>query len=160
LCVEFDYFGRSIIICSTHFEDKDGGIEGRFAQFKSITETIHRITSESAISIIAGDFNSLENWITTLTRTYPNSKPSSNLLRKPWYISECRWWKEHLLPEIGYIDPFTCKDWTYQRSKVYKEKLDWIAVRKCQVLKQGVGDFNTSDHRPLWAQIRYDLKGQ
>ena len=69
LCVEFDYFGRSIIICSAHFEDKDGGIEGRFAQFKSLAETIRRTTSEGAISIIAGDFNTLENWMTSITRT-------------------------------------------------------------------------------------------
>jgi len=37
---------------------------------------------------------------------------------------------------------------------IYKEKLDWIAVRNCQVLEQGVGDFNTSDHRPIWTQVR------
>lgn len=152
LCVEFDYFGRSIIICSTHFEDKDGGMEGRFAQFKSIAETIRKDTSEGAISIIAGDFNSLESWITSLIRTYQNSKSVKH--RKPWYISECRWWKEYLLPETGYIDPFTCKNWTYKRSMIYREKLDWIAIRNCQVLKQGVGDFNTSDHRPIWTQIR------
>lgn len=154
LCVEFDYFGRSIIIGSTHFEDKDGGMEGRFAQFKSLAETIRRNTSEGAISIITGDFNSLENWITSVTRTYQNSKSNSKSLRKPWYISECRWWKNYLLPETGYIDPFSCKNWTYKRKMVYKEKLDWIAVRNCQVLKQGVGDFNTSDHRPIWIQIR------
>jgi endonuclease/exonuclease/phosphatase family metal-dependent hydrolase len=153
LCIEFDYFGSSIIICSTHLEDKDGGMEGRFAQFKSITETISGTSSKEAISIIAGDFNSLENWITSLTMTYQNSTPSRNP-RKPWYISECRYWKEILLPENGYIDPFTCKNWTYKRSMIYKEKLDWIAVRNCQVLKQGVGDFNTSDHRPVWIQIR------
>lgn len=153
LCVEFDYFGRAIIICSTHFEDKDGGMEGRFAQFKSIAETVRGVTSEETISIIAGDFNSLENWITSLTRTYQNSKPLRER-RKPWYISECRWWKEYLLPETGYIDPFTCKNWTYKRSMIYKEKLDWIAMRNCQVLKQGVGDFNTSDHRPIWIQTK------
>jgi endonuclease/exonuclease/phosphatase family metal-dependent hydrolase len=153
LCVEFDYFGRSIVICSTHFEDKDGGLEGRFAQFKSLAGTIRRDTSEGAISIVAGDFNTLVNWITILTRTYPNSKPLRNH-RKPWYISECRWWKEHLLPETGYIDPFPCKNWTYKRKMIYKEKLDWIAVRNCQVLKQGIGDFNTSDHRPIWTQIK------
>ena len=152
LCVEFDYFGRSIIICSTHFEDKDGGMEGRFEQFKSIAETIRRVTSEGDISIIAGDFNSLENWITRLTKTYQNSKSLRNP-RKPLYISECRWWKEYLLPKTGYIDPFTCKHWTYKRPMLYKEKLDWIAVRNCQVLKQGIGGFNTSDHRPIWTQI-------
>jgi endonuclease/exonuclease/phosphatase family metal-dependent hydrolase len=150
LCVEFDYFGRSMIICSTHFEDKDGGMEGRFAQFEALAKTIRGTPSEGAVSIITGDFNSLENWITSVTRTYQESKSSS----KPWYVSECRWWKEYLLPETGYIDPFTCKDWTYKRSMIYKEKLDWIAVHNCQVLKQGVGDFNTSDHRPIWAQIR------
>jgi len=103
LCVEFNYFGRSIIICSTHFEDKDGGIEGRFAQFKSVVETVCRTSSEGATSIIAGDFNSLENWITSVIRTDQKSKS----LRKPWYISECRWWKDHLLPETGYIDALT-----------------------------------------------------
>jgi endonuclease/exonuclease/phosphatase family metal-dependent hydrolase len=150
LCVEFDYFGRSIVICSTHFEDKDGGVEGRFAQFKSLAETIRTITSESATSIIGGDFNSLENWITSVTGTYQ----TSTSLKKPWYISECRWWKEHLLPGTGYADSFTCKNWTYQRSLVYREKLDWIAVRNCQVLQQGIGNFNTSDHRPVWIEIR------
>lgn len=154
LCVEFDYFGRPIIICSTHFEDKDGGVEGRFAQFTTLADTIRRGTSDSTISIIAGDFNSLENWITSLTRTYQSSKPNSKSFIKPWHISECRWWKEQLLSETGYTDPFTCKIWTYKRSMIYREKLDWIAVRNCQVLKQGVGGFNTSDHRPLWAQIK------
>ncbi len=149
MCVEFDYFGRSILICSTHFEDKDGGVEGRFAQFKSLAETIRRIATDGAVSIIAGDFNSLENWITSVTR----SDQKSTSLRKPWYISECRWWKEYLLPETGYIDPFSCKNWSYERSMIYREKLDWIAVCNCKVVNQGVGDFNTSDHRPIWTQI-------
>ena len=150
LCVEFDYFGKSVIICSAHFEDKDGGVEGRFAQFKSITETIRRTQTEGAISIIAGDFNTLENWMTSITRGYQNSKSSG----KPWHVSECRWWREYLLPETGYIDPFTCESWTYKRWMIYREKLDWIAVRNCQIPQQGVGDFNTSDHRPIWAQVR------
>jgi endonuclease/exonuclease/phosphatase family metal-dependent hydrolase len=149
LGVEFNYFGRTIVICSTHLEDKDGGVAGRFAQFQSLAETIRTITTESGTSIIAGDFNSLENWITFVTSTYQ----TSTSLKKPWYVSECRWWKERLLPQTGYIDPFTCKNWTYKRSMIYREKLDWIAVRNCHVLKQGVGDFNTSDHRPLWTQI-------
>lgn len=150
LCVEFDYFGRSMIICSTHFEDKDGGVEGRFAQFKSLTETIRRTTSEGAISILTGDFNTLENWMTSVTRGHQNSKS----LGKPWYICECSWWKDCLLPETGYVDPFTHKNWTYKRWTIYREKLDWIVVRNCRVLKYGIGDFNTSDHRPIWAQIK------
>lgn len=150
LCVEFNYRDRSIVICSTHLEDKDGGVQGRFAQFKSIAEAIPTITSQDATSIIAGDFNSLENWITRITRSDQKSKS----LNKPCYIRECRWWKEHLLPETGYTDPFNCTDWTYKRWMIYREKLDWIAVRNCQVLKKGVGNFNTSDHRPLWVEIR------
>lgn len=150
LCVEFDYFGRSVIICSTHLEDKDGGVAGRFAQFKTLAETIRSTTSEDDISIVAGDFNSLENWMTSVTRGHQHSTS----LGKPWYISECRWWKDRLLPEVGYADPFTCRSWTYKRSVIYRERLDWIAVRNCQVLQGGVGDFNTSDHRPLWAQIK------
>jgi endonuclease/exonuclease/phosphatase family metal-dependent hydrolase len=148
LCVEFDYFGRSIIICSTHFEDKNGGLKGRFAQFKFVAETI-RSTSESSISIVGGDFNTLENWITSVTMPYQKSRS----LEKPWNVSECRWWKEYLLPETGYVDPFTCENWTYKRWMIYKEKLDWIAVRNCQILEHGVGDFSSSDHRPIWAQV-------
>ena len=150
LCAEFSYFGRPIVICSTHFEDKDGGVEGRFTQFKSLAETLRTITPESATSIIAGDFNSLENWITWLTGT---SRRSTSL-RKPCHVSECRWWKEQLLPTTGYKDPFTCRNWTYQRLRIYREKLDWIAVRNCQVSEQGIGNFNSSDHRPIWAQIK------
>jgi endonuclease/exonuclease/phosphatase family metal-dependent hydrolase len=101
LGIEFDYRGKSIVICSTHLEDKDGGIEGRFAQFKSVAEAIRRITSKDATTIIAGDFNSLENWITNIRR---NAQKSQSL-KKPWYISECRWWIEYLLPETGYADP-------------------------------------------------------
>jgi endonuclease/exonuclease/phosphatase family metal-dependent hydrolase len=150
LCVEFDYFGRPVTICSTHFEDKDGGVKGRFAQFKFLTETIRRTTTEDATSILTGDFNTLENWVTAIT----GRRQHSNSLGKPWYTRECRWWKNSLLPETGYSDPFTCKNWTYKRWNLYREKLDWIAVRNCQVLQQGVGDFNTSDHRPLWAEIK------
>ena len=150
LCVEFDYFGRSVIICSTHFEDKDGGVAGRFAQFKTLAETIRQSTSEDDISILAGDFNSLENWMTSVTRGYQNSTS----LGKPWYVSECSWWKDRLLPEVGYVDPFTCRHWTYKRWAIYRERLDWIAVRNCRVLQKGLGDFNTSDHRPIWAQIK------
>jgi endonuclease/exonuclease/phosphatase family metal-dependent hydrolase len=149
LGVEFDYFGRPIVICSTHLEDKDGGVAGRFSQFQSLAETIRTITPESTTSIIAGDFNSLENWITHVTST----NEVSTSLKKPWHISECRWWMQCLLPQTGYIDPFTCENWTYKRSMIYREKLDWIAVRNCHVLNQGVGDFNTSDHRPIWTQI-------
>jgi endonuclease/exonuclease/phosphatase family metal-dependent hydrolase len=127
LCVEFDYFGRLTTICSTHFEDKDGGLRGRFAQFKCVEETI-RSTSESAISIVGGDFNTLENWITSVTRPYRKSKA----LEKPRHISECRWWKERLLAETGYVDPFTCEQWTHKKWMIYREKLDWIAVHNCQ----------------------------
>ncbi|MGZ5436149.1 MAG: endonuclease/exonuclease/phosphatase family protein [Pyrinomonadaceae bacterium] len=150
LCVEFDCFGRPITICSAHFEDKAGGVEGRFAQFKSLAETIRGTQSEGASSIIAGDFNTLENWMTSVTRGYQHSQS----LGKPWYVSECRWWKEYLLPGTGYVDPFSCENWTYKRWMIYKEKLDWIAVHNCQVLMQGIGGFNTSDHRPIWTRVR------
>ena len=76
------------------------------------------------------------------------------VLRKPWHVSECHWWKEYLLSETEYVDPFTCGDWTYKTWGIYREKLDWIAIRNCEVVKHGIGDFNTSDHRPLWAQVR------
>jgi endonuclease/exonuclease/phosphatase family metal-dependent hydrolase len=150
LAVEFDHFGNSIIVCSTHFEDKDGGINGRFLQFNSLATNIRSNTPETAMSIIAGDFNSLENWITTLVRKSPRSQS----LNKPWHTSECRWWKQNLLPMSGYTDPFTCRNWTYKKAIIYKEKLDWIAVRNCEVLATGVEDFNTSDHRPIWTEVK------
>ena len=149
LGVEFDYFGRPVVICSTHLEDKDGGVEGRFAQFKSLVDTIHTNTSDNTTSVIAGDLNSLENWIKWVRDKHTRSRSS----KKPWYLSECRWWKTQLLPETRYSDPFDCKHWTYQRWMIYREKLDWIAVRNCKVSQRGVGGFNTSDHRPIWAQI-------
>lgn len=150
VAVEFDYFGKSIIVCSTHFEDKDGGINGRFLQFNSLVTSIRSNTSETAMSIIAGDFNTVENWITSVIR----NNQFSQTLDKPWDISECRWWKENLLPKSEYTDPFTCRNWTYRKAIIYKEKLDWIALRNCQVLVTGVGDFHTSDHRPIWTQVR------
>ena len=149
LCVEFDYFGKPLIVCSTHFEDKAGGVAGRFAQFKTLATTIDSLTSNNAISIIAGDFNSLENWLTSISRGHV----PATALNKPWYTSECRWWKERLLPETGYQDPLPCHNWTYKRWMIYRERLDWIAVRNCRPLRSGVGDFNTSDHRPIWAEV-------
>jgi len=150
LAVEFDYFGKSIIVCSTHFEDKDGGINGRFSQFNSLATRIRSNTSETAMSIIAGDFNSHENWITRVIR----NNQLSQSLDKPWHTSECNWWKQNLLPQSGYTDPFTCKNWTYKKAIIYKEKLDWIALHNCQVLTTGIGDFNTSDHRPIWTEVK------
>ena len=149
LCVEFDYLGKSLIACSTHFEDKAGGVAGRFAQFKTLSTTLYSHAPENAGSIIAGDFNSLENWLTSICRGYV----STTALNKPRFTSECRWWKKHLLPQSGYLDPFTCNNWTYKRWMIYRERLDWVAVRNCRVLQNGVGDFNTSDHRPIWAEL-------
>ena len=99
--------------------------------------------------MIAGDLNTLETRLTRLT----GFSKAARATHKPWYISECKWWKQHVLPPTGYVDPWSCKEWTHTALAVYREKLDWILIKNCPVLRYGRGNFNTSDHRPLWVDL-------
>ena len=149
LCVEFNRFNQKIVICSAHLEDKDGGIAGRYRQFSTISDAINLNKQENQISVIAGDFNTFENRLTSLLGI------GNKLYRlgRPWAVKECAWWKEKLLPRHEYIDPFTCSEWTFKKYQIYKAKLDYILLSNGHAHEQGIGDFNTSDHRPLWVEI-------
>jgi endonuclease/exonuclease/phosphatase family metal-dependent hydrolase len=149
LCAELQLGENKIIICSTHFEDKDGGVEGRVNQLNSLMQTLDNKAKKNDKVLIGGDFNTLDNWLARITGVSMAIQAQG----KPWYISECQWWKNHVLPPLGLFDPFGCKDWTHQVAGVYREKLDWIAMKNCEVEDYGRGGFNTSDHRPLWVDI-------
>lgn len=146
---ELEHGSHELTVCSVHLEDKDGGVEGRIAQFQHLLQVLPRQGSGSQL-IIGGDLNTLDNWVTrilTLGRTTQSGG-------KPWYVPECRWWKERVLPSTGLSDPFPCSNTTYERALIYREKLDWILLSdELQVLERGVEDYHGSDHRPLWVDI-------
>ena len=149
LCAEFEVGEGSWMICSAHLENMDAGVQGRFAQFLRIAAEMDSGSSTALARVICGDFNTQDNWITSLWGLSRREKS----LQKPWYRSECAWWKQALLPATGYVDPFGCREWTFVQDRIYRAKLDWILQRNCRVLDYGLGDFNTSDHRPLWVDL-------
>ena len=147
---DFQIDGIPLTICCAHLENAGGGVAGRFKQFQVLAEKIEESAPGNGVAIIAGDFNTLDNWQSRLTG-YTNAAEASG---KPWHVPECRWWADKLLPETGFKDPFSCTDWTLKRGGFYREKLDWVTVKGCEITDQGMGDFNTSDHRPIWADIQ------
>lgn len=150
LCAEFNFNGEPITICSTHFEDKAGGVVGRFEQYKQIVLHINQQAGIDEIAIIAGDFNTFDGW---LPRLVGYSRADESLM-KHWLQPECQYWKQQLLPRFGFSDPFNCNQWTY-RILSYRAKYDWITLRRGKAYNPGVGDFNGSDHRPIWTEIAY-----
>ena len=149
VCAEFDFQGIPITICSTHIEDKAGGVEGRFRQYEHIIKCIKLRSGNDAAIVVAGDLNTYDGWLPRLTG-YSKTKES---LDKPWKTPECVWWKENLLPRLDMSDPFHCNQWTFQLP-FYRAKYDWITMSHAFSVSQDVGDFNSSDHRPLWAEIK------
>ena len=149
LCIDIEFCGQNITICSAHFEDKGGHIDGRLNQLEFIISQLDTATPDNK-KIIAGDLNTIGNGLTHLIKY---TKPSK---LKSWYRSECEWWKREILPNSNYYDPFKCSDWTMAHSFVYKEKLDWILLDKSIISpRHGIGDFNSSDHRPIWVDIHF-----
>ncbi len=149
MCAEFQLSGKKLLVSSAHFEDKFVGADGRYKQFRSLVEQIKTRLSAEDISVIAGDLNTLETWLTRAVG-YGKSAKGAPI---PWYVSECAWWQHFVLPPTGYADPWQCKDWTHNVSWFYHQKLDWILVKNCQVVHYGMGDKNSSDHRPLWVDL-------
>lgn len=149
LCADFQAGNSLLTVCSVHLEDKHGGVDGRLDQFNTLTKALDKNTNQPHAFVIAGDMNTLDNWLARLFRL---SSGKESVL-KPWNVSECAWWMKHVLPETEYRDPFTCKDWTLKKTWLYKEKLDWMLVRHAKVTNKGIGDFNSSDHRPIWIDI-------
>lgn len=149
MCAEFQLSDKKLLVSSAHFEDKFVGADGRYKQFHSLVEQIKTRMSAEDISVIAGDLNTLETWLTRAVG-YGKSAKGAPI---PWYVSECAWWQHVVLPPTGYADPWQCKDWTHNVSWFYHQKLDWILVKNCQVENFGRGDKNSSDHRPLWVDL-------
>lgn len=150
ICAEIRINGSLWTICSAHLEN-NCGIAGREKQLKKIVAEIPR--RSNAKTIIAGDFNTIDNWLSRLSRRTKKSESCGNC----WYRPESKWWKDFLLPTIGMYDPFSHKDWTFKLGgRLYREKLDWILVTEnCEVIDDPIiGGFNTSDHCPLTISVR------
>ncbi len=154
LCVDFQAADSLLTVCSVHLEDKKGGVDGRLDQFHALMKAVDKNINQPHAFVIAGDMNTLDNW---LARLFGLSHKKESA-QKPWNVSESVWWMKHVLPATEYRDPFTSKDWTLKKTWLYKEKLDWMLVRHAKVTKQGIGDFNSSDHRPIWIDIIPDEK--
>ena len=148
LCAELDCAGKKVVICSTHLEDKGGSVDGRVTQVRHLSSQLET-KAPDAVHIIAGDLNTADNRLTRLLRL---SKPSPS---QPRNLSECQWWKQVIVPSIGLFDPFNCRVWTFEAFPFYRSKLDWILLnQELQVERCGIGDFHSSDHRPIWVDIK------
>lgn len=149
LCADFQSADSVLTVCTAHFEDKMGGADGRVAQLKHLVTLLDQRSAPPQVQVIAGDMNTLDNWLVRLLGVSRKQEAK----HKPWYVSECKWWTTDVLPKMECQDPFTCKDWTYGITWLYRQKLDWMLLRNAKVLQRGIGDFNSSDHRPLWIDI-------
>jgi endonuclease/exonuclease/phosphatase family metal-dependent hydrolase len=131
-------------LCSAHFEDKLGGIAGRWAQFQAAAAALG-----GEATVIAGDFNTFDCRLARL-RT---ADCDLTALGKPPGLNEAAWWRRRLLPPTGYADPFSEAGWTFKVPPLFRAKLDWIASRGCRVTACGIGPFSSSDHKPIWADL-------
>jgi endonuclease/exonuclease/phosphatase family metal-dependent hydrolase len=148
LCAEIECGGSQFTFCSAHLENKRGDVDGRVRQLQTIVSRVGA-TAPAAIHVIAGDFNTLGNWYTQLARITQTGRS------KPWTMPETSWWEKRVLPAMGYVDATGPGVWTVRASRLYRVKLDWILLDKPQqILRHGIGDFHTSDHRPIWVDIR------
>jgi endonuclease/exonuclease/phosphatase family metal-dependent hydrolase len=150
LGAEFLVGGHRLRVCSLHLEDKQGGIAGRWAQFMAAAQAVDACSGERAVSVIAGDFNTFD---CRLARFFT---PDSDLtaLGKPPGMTEAAWWKRVLLPRTGFSDPFPDDSWTLAVPPLFRAKLDWITTKGCEVRNFGVCSFSSSDHRPIWVDLR------
>lgn len=149
LCANFKINNQDLIIGSIHIEDKYTSIQDRWDQYQKVARELRDRYGENSQLVIAGDLNTLSTVVSRAFLPYLR-RSTTNIGR---FQTECSYWKQEFLPTEGFFDPFSCKEWTYKRTFLYHAKLDWITVRNCTILKQGRGDFHTSDHRPLWVDI-------
>lgn len=149
LCADFQLGDQTLTVASVHLENNGIGVDGRAAQLTHLAEALAARQKPGDAAIIAGDLNTLEAWPVRLLGRARG--PVST--RKPWYLPESRWLQREVLPALGYSDPFSYRDWTYEAFGLYREKLDWILLKGARATAWGRGDFNSSDHRPLWADL-------
>lgn len=148
LCAGIECCGSRFTFCSAHLENIGGDLDGRVVQLQSLVSQVDERTAHT-VHVIAGDFNTLGSWLTQLAHITQSPRT------KPWYMSECSWWEKRILPGTGYSHTSGCSEWTFRAFGFYRQKLDWILVSKpLNILRHGVGDFHSSDHRPIWVDIQ------
>jgi endonuclease/exonuclease/phosphatase family metal-dependent hydrolase len=156
IAAEFKVNGARFVVCSTHLEDKQGGVSGRWAQYVTLSEAIDNRRNPADLAIIAGDLNTLDCRRTRLI----TGDGAASALGKPASRDEAAWWKEVLLPQLGYRDPYAAAQATFAIPLVFRTKLDWIVLKGGSVLDCGVGCSSLSDHRLLWCEIRVNDRHQ
>jgi endonuclease/exonuclease/phosphatase family metal-dependent hydrolase len=138
LAAEFSVGGTRLLVCSVHFEDKFGGVSGRFEQYQSVLDAIDvRDRTATSTLVVAGDFNTFDSELARLVM--PDTDATA--LGRPNGVTEAEWWKRHLLPSTGFVDPFAADAWTFQIPVVFRAKLDWITLRNGTVRNCGIGSF-------------------
>ena len=138
-----------LAVCCLHLEDKDGGVAGRWSQFRRAALTLEACSGGAHAVVIAGDLNTFDSPLSRFVRP----RGGSATLGKPFHVPEAVWWRSVLLPQCGYHDPFAMNDCTFSVPPVYRAKLDWIAVKRGRILGCGVGTSSLSDHLPIWADL-------
>lgn len=138
-----------LAVCCLHLEDKAGGLSGRWSQFCQAVQTLEARSRHADTRVVAGDLNTFDSMLSRIV----SRDGTATALGKPASTPEAAWWKGALLPHTGYHDPFGAKDPTFSVSPMFRAKLDWIAVKRGRVLRQGIGDSSPSDHLPIWADL-------
>jgi len=150
LAAELSVGRARLLICSVHFEDKFGGVNGRFRQYRAVLDAMARDDRDSAKTlVVAGDFNTFDSETARLVT--PDTDMTA--LGRPRGVTEAEWWKSRLLPHTGFVDPFAADAWTFRIPLLFRAKLDWITFKNGTVRDCGIGPFASSDHRPLWVDM-------
>jgi len=145
LCAEFMINGQITTVCSAHFEDKSGGV---LARKKSLEVLLNGLRNNERV-IIGGDLNTFDNRLSRLlgfSKEHDRDKACGD-------FSECECWSRVYLEAHSLKSPFSCEVWTF-KYLFFKEKLDWLIVKNVEVESSGAGDFNSSDHKPLWIKLK------
>ena len=101
---------------------------------------------------MAGDFNTFDSRVARLV----SPDTDATALGKPARMTEAAWWRSVLLPDSGYLDPFSPTAWTLRIWPFFHAKLDWITQKGGTVRACGVGPRTGSDHRPIWIDLATD----
>ena len=141
LCADIKIGDQLTTVCSVHFENRDSGATGRKASLDHLLAAF----DQKHPLLLAGDLNTFD---ARLTRVFGISD-SDKALEECSSANECKCWQSVILPERGLAPAFNWDDWTFKYA-FYKAKLDWVITRQLNVVDKGIGDFNTSDHKPLW----------
>jgi uncharacterized membrane protein YdjX (TVP38/TMEM64 family)/endonuclease/exonuclease/phosphatase family metal-dependent hydrolase len=145
-----------LAICSLHLEDKVGGIRGRWSQYHAAVQAMNSRGDGETVRVIAGDLNTFDS---RFVRVFTGERDST-ALGKPSGITEAEWWQTSLLPAVGYADPFPPTAYTFKVAPFFWGKLDWITAHGAAVCDFGMGPYSTSDHRPIWLELKVDESKQ